>query len=98
MRSSEGQRFLALNGTQTQSAGVQCLIDDLPALRAAGVASLRLSPCSQGFARVIELFDAVCNRGAAAADARAQLAQLPLPGALVNGYAHHKPGMEEVMA
>jgi len=96
LKSSEGQPFLVLNGTQTQSAALHCLIDDVAGLRAAGVASLRLSPCGQGFTRVVELFDAVCNRGASPHDARAELAALGLPGALVNGFAHRRAGMEEV--
>lgn len=98
LNSSEGQPFLVLNGTQTQSAALQCLIEDVAALRAAGVASLRLSPCGQGFGRVVELFDAVCHRGVSAQAARAELATLGLPGALVKGFAHQRPGMEEVLA
>lgn len=96
--SSEGQPFLALNGIQTQSAALHCLIGEGHALRAAGAACLRLSPCSQGFARVVELFDAVLNRGASAASARAEMAALPLPGALVSGFAHRGAGMQEVTA
>lgn len=96
--SSEGLPFLALNGIQTQSAALHCLIGEADALRAAGVARLRLSPCSQGFARVVECFDAVLNRGAPAASARAELAALPLPGRLVNGFARRGAGMEELTA
>ena len=98
LSSTEGQPFLVLNGIQTQSAGLQCLIGDAAAMRAAGVSSVRLSPCGQGFARVLMLFDQVLNHGAPAADAIAELATLGLPGALVNGYAHRKPGLEEISA
>ena len=44
LASSEGQPFLVLNGTQTQSAATQCLLGEGAALRAAGVSRLRLSP------------------------------------------------------
>jgi collagenase-like PrtC family protease len=69
----EGQPFLALNGIQTQSAAQHCLIEDGPALRAAGVTRARLSPTSQGFTEVIDLFERVFNHGA---DARAAAAVL----------------------
>jgi collagenase-like PrtC family protease len=91
----DGRPFLVLNGIQTQSAAVHCLIGERDAMAAAGVQRLRLSPCSRGFARVVELFDAVCNAGHDAAAAHAELATLGLPGALVNGYAHRQPGMKE---
>ena len=96
--SSEGQPFLVLNGIQTQSAGVQCLIGQADALRAAGVRRVRLSPCGSGFAQVLRLFDAVFNHGLAVAQARAELAALPLPGALVDGFARGRPGMQPLTA
>lgn len=96
LRSSEGQPFLALNGISTQSADLHCLIGQAPQLRAAGVDRLRLSPCSQGFAELLQLFEAVLNQGAPAAPALAQLRRLPLPGALVDGFARRLPGMQEL--
>jgi collagenase-like PrtC family protease len=93
LRTTEGQPFLALNGIQTQSAGVHALLAEAGALRAAGVTRVRLSPCASGFADVLRCFDAVYHRGRPAADALAELQRLPPPGALVNGYAHRRPGM-----
>ena len=98
MSSSEGQPFLTLNGTQTQSAAVQCLIGEREALGRAGVRRVRLSPCAHDFERVVECFDAVYNQGACPHEARGLLESLRLPGALVNGYAHRRPGLEEVAA
>lgn len=98
MSSTEGQPFLALNGTQTQSAAVQCLLDEREALRRAGAGRLRLSPCAQDFLEVIRCFDEVYNRGGCPREARRRLQSLRLPGALVNGYAHRQPGLEEVPA
>ncbi len=94
LRTSEGQPFLALNGISTQSAGLQCLLQEHEAVRAAGVKALRLSPCSGGFSRVLALFDAVYRQGADADEALAQLQSLDLPGSLVHGFAHQQPGMQ----
>ena len=98
LSTSEGDPFLVLNGIQTQSAALHCLIGDGAAMAAAGASRVRLSPCSGDFSRVLQLFDAVLNAGASAADARAELATLGLPGALVNGFAHRQPGLLEVAA
>ncbi|WP_232539825.1 U32 family peptidase [Azohydromonas aeria] len=94
LKSTEGQDFLVLNGIQTQSAGLQCVLDRPGALRAAGVRRLRLSPCAEGFMEVLRLHEAVFNEGADAAQALAALQGLALPGALVNGYAMGRPGLE----
>ena len=91
LATTEGSAFLVLNGTQTQSATVQCLLGEREALQDAGVSRLRLSPCAQGFAQVLADFEAVMNRGESAV-ARAA-AWTGLPGALSNGYAHRLPGM-----
>ncbi|MCQ9372685.1 U32 family peptidase [Methyloversatilis sp. XJ19-13] len=95
---TEGQPFLALNGIQTQSAAQHCLIADAPALRAAGVRRARLSPTAQHFGTVTALFDAVYNSGADALATAAELDALSLPGGLVNGYAHRRPGLERMPA
>lgn len=97
LRTGEGQPFLALNGIATQSASLQCLIAHGPDLRQAGVTRLRLSPCSQGFAEVLRQFEAVLNQGACASAALEQLQALPLPGALVHGFAQREPGMQELV-
>lgn len=91
--SSEGRPFLALNGIQTQSAAMHCLIAQGTALREAGITSVRLSPFGGEFARAIGLFDRALNHGDAAA-AQAELASLQLPGELVCGYASRRAGME----
>ncbi len=94
LTSTDGDAFLTLNGTQMQSAGVQCLLGEGAALRAAGAAGVRLSPCSHGFDRIVTGFDAVLNRGADAAAMLDDFTGLGLAGALVNGYARRRPGME----
>ena len=98
LATTEGQPFLVLNGIQTQSAALHCLIGEAEAMAAAGVSRVRLSPCSGAFGRVLRLFDEVLNGSASLAGARAELDALGLPGALVNGFAHAQPGLREVVA
>jgi collagenase-like PrtC family protease len=93
LSSSEGQAFLVLNGTQTQSAAVQTLLEEAAALRAAGVGALRLSPCAQGFDCVVADFDAVFNQGADAREAAGSWTGLGVPGPFSNGYARRQAGM-----
>jgi collagenase-like PrtC family protease len=93
LSSTEGQPFLVLNGTQTQSASVHTLLADAAALGAAGVTRLRLSPCAQGFAQVLDDFNAVMNGGGSATHRAAAWPGLGVPGPYSNGYAHRLPGM-----
>ena len=94
LSTGEGAPFLTLNGIQTQSAAQQCLIGDGAALRAAGASRVRLSPVAQRFGEVLAAFDQVLNGGADPAQARAALAAMSLPGGLVDGFAHRRPGLE----
>ena len=94
LRTRDGQDFLTLNGIQTQSGSVQCLLGEREALLAAGVERLRLSPTSQDFAEVLRQFDAVMNHGAPHSEAIESVQALRMPGPLSNGYARpQRPGM-----
>ncbi len=94
LNTQQGEPFLALNGLQTQSARVQCLLSWRDALAGAGVLRLRLSPVAQHFDRVIDAFDAVFNRGADADAALESLVAAGLPGAPADGYIRGKSGFE----
>ncbi|MCW7540730.1 U32 family peptidase [Aquabacterium sp. A7-Y] len=94
LSTGDGQPFLTLNGVQTQSAAQQCLIVEGQALREAGVSRLRLSPVSRRFGEVIAWFSRVMNEGGSASEALIALEALSLPGGLVNGFAHQRPGMD----
>ena len=98
LKTQEGEPFLALNGLQTQSAGVQCLIGWRSALVDAGVRRLRLSPTAQRFEDVIDVFHRVFNAGADPVAGIEELATLGLPGAPVDGYAHRHAGREWSLA
>lgn len=92
LRTLEGEPFLAVNGVQTLSHGVQLV--DCPAseLRAAGVTALRLSPHSGDMAGVARAFrayaDDVLTIGELAEDV-----QTAAPGGVfVGGYLHGQAG------
>ena len=92
LSTSDGTPFLALNGTQTQSAALHCALGDAALLRASGAHHWRLLPCSGPFDQVVALFDAVRHGRSAPAEALAELTRLPLPGALAHGYTLGQPG------
>lgn len=96
LSSGEGQPFLVLNGTQTQSAAHHCLLGDGAALRAAGVSRLRLQPMSRGLPRIVAAFDSVMNHGGDAVAALDEITAMQLVGGLGNGFAHRRPGLEWV--
>lgn len=52
----EGQPFLAMNGVQTLSDSYACAAFQTDTLAEVGVSALRLSPHSQGFAQICQLF------------------------------------------
>ncbi len=93
LQTREKEAFLVINGTQTQSARVHNLIADLPALRAAGVDILRLSPQSRHMDAVIAAFDAARRADAPGREALARMRPL-MPAAPCNGYWHGRSGMD----
>lgn len=96
LKSREGQDFLVLNGIQTQSAGLHCVLGEPDAIAAAGIAALRLSPCSGDFHAMLVLHEQVFNGRLPAAEALRQAAGLNLPGTLVHGFARREAGMKEL--
>jgi collagenase-like PrtC family protease len=97
LRTREQVPFLVLNGTQTQSSSVHCLIGELDQLAAAGVDVLRISPQASGTAQVLDIYDQARRGLLAPGDARALLAP-SLPGQACNGYWYGQPGMRQVAA
>ena len=97
LRTREQKPFLVLNGTQTQSSAVYCLVGELAQLSQAGVDIVRISPQAEGTMQVLDIYDQV-RRGLLGSDqARLQLAPL-LPGEACNGYWYGQPGMDQVAA
>jgi collagenase-like PrtC family protease len=93
LSSREGEPFLVLNGTQTQSASVHSLVGEMDEMRELGVDVLRISPQSAGTDDVIRIFDAARRGELEAQVAREKLAPL-MPGRPCNGYWYGDPGQE----
>lgn len=87
LRTREEQPFLTLNGVQTQSAAVQNLLGAVPAMRAAGIDILRLSPQSRDFPAVVQAYRA------ALAGTEATLPEPFLPGGYCDGYLRGAAGL-----
>lgn len=94
LKTRENQEFLVLNGTQTQSARVYNLVDELEDMRSLGVDVVRLSPQSSHMAEVIALFDAVRSGTLAGSEALERMQPL-MPDRPCNGYWHGRPGLEQ---
>ena len=97
MRTRENEEFLVLNGTQTQSAKVYNLINELNDMRALGVDVVRISPQSQHTADIVNLFHGVLTQEMSAAQALQAMAGL-MPDQACNGYWYGKPGLEQIVA
>lgn len=96
LKTREGEDFLTLNGTQTQSAKIYNLLLDWPCLEQLGVAVVRISPQSQQTAAVIDVFRR-CLEGTLAPKAAWQATREALTDDLCNGFWHGRPGLEQVM-
>ena len=94
LQTREHEEFLILNGTQTQSARVYNLVDELDDMRSLGVDVIRLSPQSQHMSEVIALFHAARTQALTPQQALAQLRPL-MPDEGCNGYWHGRPGQEQ---
>ena len=91
----EGEAFLTLNGTQTQSARVYNLLLELPALRDGGVDVLRLSPQPEHSGELALLFRRCLDGELGCREAWTE-ANTKLPGASCNGFWYAQPGLEQV--
>ena len=82
----DGQRFLAVNGIQTLSHGIQAFCPSPAVLAGAGIARLRLSPHTADMIAVGSIYRQLVNGRIAPEEAWARLSGMDLPGALVDGY------------
>ena len=87
LNSQEGQRFLTINGIQTQSAALHDLIGHTQDLLDIGVNVMRVSPQSRGTLEAIESLSRIREQQ--------QPIDIPLPAnmARCNGYWQGHPGM-----
>ncbi|MHB1589939.1 MAG: U32 family peptidase [Sulfuricella sp.] len=94
LNTREGQPFLALNGTQTQSASVYNLLGEITPMRDTGVDVVRVSPQAFFTAKILRLFREVMDNGLPAQTAMQQMAKL-MPDQACDGYWHGRPGIEQ---
>ncbi len=92
VRTLDGAGFLSVNGVQTLSHGCASLLRDIPALRDAGVASLRLSPQDCDMVAVARLYRDVLDGQVEPGEGERRLSGI-YPGVpLANGFLHGAPG------
>lgn len=96
VRTIEGQDFLAINGIQTLSAGVQVPGLPIDQLTGAGVTTLRLSPHTMDMIAVALLFESFVTRAIDVSDLNSGLQALSPPGPLISGYLEGEPGCRAV--
>jgi collagenase-like PrtC family protease len=89
----DGQKFLAVNGVQTLSAACASAAHAVPALRAAGVAALRMSPQAEGFVAVCRLFRDLADGRIDAAELDARARPLAPGGAFCDGFLRGDAGV-----
>lgn len=92
VRTMARQPFLALNGIQTLSHSCQALIAELPALAAAGITRIRLSPQDCDMVGVARLFDDRLEGRIEDEEARRRLSALYPDVPLSNGFIHGEAG------
>lgn len=96
VRTVEGAAFLAVNGIQTLSHGVQLVDAEAAELREAGVTALRLSPHSGNMPAVVAAFHRFAEGGGSPHELQAAVASAEPPGPLVSGYLHGAAGMRPI--
>lgn len=88
----DGQPFLAVNGVQTLSQGMQAFCPTADEAAAWGIRRLRLSPHTTNMGAVSAIYRDLLDGLIDPAGARSRLSGLGLPGALIDGYTRGMAG------
>ena len=88
----EGQPFLALNGTQTQSSSIHNLIGEIEEMRRLSVDVVRISPQPEHTGQVAAIFRSAIDGVMCTAETKTALASC-LFDATCDGYWHGRPGI-----
>jgi len=88
----DGQPFLAVNGVQTLSQGLQAYCPTAGEAESFGVRRLRLSPHTTDMVAVSAIYRDLLDGAIEPAQARSGLSALNLPGALIDGYTRGMAG------
>jgi collagenase-like PrtC family protease len=94
----DGQHFLAVNGIQTLSQGVQAFCPTAAEAASWGIRRLRISPHTADMARVSVIYRELLDGITGPAEARKNLEGLGLPGGIIDGYTRGLPGCAPVPA
>ncbi len=92
VKTLDGDGFLSVNGVQTLAHGCTSLLRDIPAIRRAGLASLRLSPQVCDMVAVARLFRDVADERLDAEEAERRLSEIYPDVPLANGFLHGAAG------
>jgi collagenase-like PrtC family protease len=92
LTTQDDNRFLALNGIQTQSARSVNLLSELPRLQELGVEVLRISPQAQHTGKIVAIFSAALSGAEEPRQAAARLEAL-MPTGGCDGYWRGEAGM-----
>jgi collagenase-like PrtC family protease len=95
LKTREDEKFLTLNGIQTQSSCVFNLVADLDNVMKTGVNVLRISPQSRHTPQIIQYFSDAISASTSSGDARHRINELVLAD-VCDGYWYGKPGMDQV--
>jgi len=93
LNTQESQKFLTLNGIQTQSAQTYNLLLDLESLNDINIDVLRLSPQSQHMEKIIDVFHR-CMNNQLSLEAGTENLQKFTPNGSCNGYWHGEAGIK----
>ena len=94
LSTQDDNRFLSLNGIQTQSARTLNLLSEIDEMRKLGVDVIRISPQSRGTDRVIAVFRR-CLDGDLNPEEGNRLLTPLMPSGACNGYWYGGAGMEQ---
>ncbi len=86
--------FLAINGVQTLSAQVQAALFAPAEFASRGIGRLRLSPHNCDMVEVARIYSGLVKGQLGVREAGRLLSGLDLPGTLVDGYVHGRPGAQ----
>lgn len=92
IKTMDGQPFLAVNGTQTQSYTYTNLLQEIPDLQSIGIRNFRLSPQTADMVAVAKIFRAVQQGKMATAEGLANLSDLMKEIEFSNGFYHSLSG------
>ena len=92
LKTREAQDFLTLNGIQTQSSSVHCLLNEIDEIKSMGVDILRISPQPTGTGDILNAYHELLNQNIDTQTAQQRL-KIHSIDALCNGYWHGTAGM-----